>query len=235
MGADKANLPIPGGTLIGRILRQVEGMFDEILISVSKGQAVDTPGGRTVEDAAPGQGPMAGILAGLKAAKNDLCAVLACDIPDVDAGFLRGLVGKARDFDIVVPVSPEGLFEPLFAVYRRSVIPEIESLVRAGEYSILLLFERCRTRKAMLKDSGWLRNLNTPEDYKEYLRELRKGSDRIRTPGKKSGARPAGASPSKPFLPEERVKQDPTQGFRRQACDDRPDHKTPEKRTRRQR
>ncbi len=186
MGADKAGLPLPGGTLIGHVLGQVEDMFDEILISVSRGQAVDAPGCRTVEDAAPGQGPMAGILAGLKAAKNDLCAVLACDIPDVDTGFLRDLVGMARDFDIVVPVSPEGLCEPLFAVYRRSIIPEIETLIRARDLSILTLFERCRTRKVVLKDSGWLRNLNTPEDYRQYLRDLRKKPEADPIPGKKS-------------------------------------------------
>jgi molybdopterin-guanine dinucleotide biosynthesis protein A len=187
MGADKAGLPLPGGTIIRMVLLQVEGIFDEILISVSKGQSLDAPGCRAVEDAAPGQGPMAGILAGLKAAKNDLCAVLACDIPDIDIGFLRGLFGKARGFDIVVPVSSEGQFEPLFAVYRRSVIPEIEALVRARDFSILTLFDRCRTREVRMKDSGWLLNLNTPEDYKKYLRELLMGPDRIRTPGKKSG------------------------------------------------
>jgi len=187
MRADKASLPIPGGTLIGRALLQVEGMFNEVLISVSREQAVDAPGCRTVEDAAPGQGPLAGILAGLKAAKNEVCVVLACDIPDIDINFLKRLIAKAQGFDIVVPVSCGGLFEPLFAVYRRSVIPEIEALVRARDFSILTLFDRCRTCKIRLKDSGWLRNLNTPEDYKKYLRELRKGPERIRTPRKKSG------------------------------------------------
>jgi molybdopterin-guanine dinucleotide biosynthesis protein A len=187
MRADKASLPIPGGTLIRMVLLQVEGMFNEVLISVSREQAVDAPGCRTVEDAAPGQGPLAGILAGLKAAKNEVCVVLACDIPDIDINFLKRLIAKAQGFDIVVPVSCGGLFEPLFAVYRRSVIPEIEALVRARDFSILTLFDRCRTCKIRLKDSGWLRNLNTPEDYKKYLRELRKGPERIRTPRKKSG------------------------------------------------
>jgi len=182
MGSDKASLTLPGGPLIRRVLRQVEGMFEEVLISVSRNQAVDAPGCRTVEDAAPGQGPLAGILAGLKAAKNEVCAVLACDIPDIDVGFLAGLITKAQGFDIVVPVSCGGLFEPLFAVYKRSVIPKIEALVQASDFSILTLFDRCRTRKVRLKDSGWLRNLNTPEDYKKYLQELRKGPERTRTP-----------------------------------------------------
>ena len=202
MRADKANLPIPGGTLIGRVLLQVEGMFDEVLISVSRGQAVDAPSCRTVEDATPGQGPLAGILAGMKAAKNEVCAVLACDIPDIDVDFLKGLISKAHGFDIVVPISSGGLFEPLFAVYRRSVIPEIEALVQAGDFSILTLFDRCRTHKVRLKDSGWLRNLNTPEDYKKYLRELRRGPERIRTPkarpfqrGRKKGPVPGFPKP----------------------------------------
>ena len=188
MRTDKACLPLPGGTLVQRVLVQVENLFDEVLISVSRAQAEAFPDRRTVVDGIKGQGPMAGILAGLKAAKNDLCAVLACDIPDIDSGFLRDLVGKARGFDIVVPVSSEGHFEPLFAVYRRSVIPEIEALVFAGEYSILALFDRCRTRKVVLKDSSWIRNLNTPEDYENYLQELRKGFGRANPPGNRSGS-----------------------------------------------
>jgi molybdopterin-guanine dinucleotide biosynthesis protein A len=185
MGADKAGLPVPGGTLLGRVLRQIDGLFDEVIVSFSKGQAVEAPGCRTVEDAAPGQGPLAGILAGLKAARNETCAVLACDIPEIDVGFLTGLVTSAGDCDVVVPVSPAGHFEPLFAVYRRSVIPEIESLIRKSEFSILPLFDRCRTRAVKMKDSGWLRNLNTRKDYETYLSRLREASDRVPARGKK--------------------------------------------------
>lgn len=172
MGRDKAGLRLGGVALLDRVVRQVEGLFDEVLVSVSPGRAATAPGYRTVEDAAPGQGPLAGILAGLKAARNDACAVLACDIPEIDLGFLEKLLALSRGVDIAVPVSPAGHFEPLLAVYRKAVIPEIEALVAAGELSILPLYERCRTRRVALKDASWLRNLNTREDYEAYVREV---------------------------------------------------------------
>ena len=40
MGADKAGLPLPGGTLLGRVLGQVGPLFDEVLVSVSPGQTI---------------------------------------------------------------------------------------------------------------------------------------------------------------------------------------------------
>jgi molybdopterin-guanine dinucleotide biosynthesis protein A len=205
MNADKARLPVPGGTLLGRVLGQVGPLFDEVLVSVSPGQNVDlgaaqvtnTPpsrrsgvvraasGGKAekenrfqskiIRDELPGLGPMAGILACLKAAANDACAVVACDIPDIDAPLLRELARAAAEAEIAVPITPKGNFEPLFAVYRKAVIPEIEELLRTGERSLLPLFGRCRTAVLRLEDASWLRNLNTREDYESYILSLAAG------------------------------------------------------------
>jgi molybdopterin-guanine dinucleotide biosynthesis protein A len=173
MRTDKARLPLPGGTLVERVLAQVESLFDEILISVSRAQAGAFPGRRTVVDDAEGLGPMAGILAGLKTARNETCVVLACDIPDIDTKLLRSLVGKADGREIVVPVTPEGFLEPLFAVYSRRLTPRIEESLRSGEYSLLPVIEGARTLKVKLGKKNRVRNLNTPEDYEDYLRSLR--------------------------------------------------------------
>lgn len=198
MGADKASLRVAGGALIDHVLGQVTGLFDEILISVSRGQTAGAFPWRIVEDAAPGQGPMAGILAGLNAAKNDLCAVLACDIPDIDTRLLGSLVRRAEGRDIVVPVTPEGLLEPLFAVYSRGLVPRIEESLQAGEYSLLPLIEAARTLKVKMGKENRLRNLNSPEDYKDYLRSLRAGP--VKRPpsgkGRKKGPAPAPRKPS---------------------------------------
>lgn len=174
MRADKAGLAVGGRTLLEHVLSQLEPYFEEILVSVSPGQKICFASGRTVEDETPGQGPLGGILAGLKAAANEACAVVACDIPDIDIPLLRSLARAAGDADIAVPVGPAGHFEPLFAVYRKPVVPEIEALLRNGERSILPLFDRCRTVVVRLEDATWLRNLNTREDYRSYLRTLTK-------------------------------------------------------------
>jgi len=128
---------------------------------------------KIVRDEAPNLGPLGGIFACLKVAANDACAVVACDIPDVDAPLLRKLARAAAVAEIAVPVTSKGDFEPLFAVYRKAVIPEIGKLLRAGERSLIPLFGRCRTERIPLWKAGLLRNLNTRADYEEYLKSLR--------------------------------------------------------------
>jgi len=172
MKADKAGLAVGDRTLLEHVLRQLAPHFSEILISVSPGQKIRFATVRTVEDGTPGQGPLAGILAGLKAAANDASAVVACDIPDVNIPLLRSLARAAGDAEIAVPVGPDGHFEPLFAVYRKSAVPAIEVLLQAGERSILPLFGHCRTTVLRLEDAAWLRNLNTRADYEAYILSL---------------------------------------------------------------
>ncbi len=169
MKADKAGLAVGGRTLLEHVLSQLEPRFSEILISVSPGQKIRSEAGRTVEDGTPGEGPLGGILAGLKAAANDASAVVACDIPDVNIPLLRSLARAAGDAEIAVPVGPAGHFEPLFAVYRKSVVPDVEALLQAGVRSIIPLFGLCRTSVIRLEDSSWLLNLNTRADYESYL------------------------------------------------------------------
>jgi molybdopterin-guanine dinucleotide biosynthesis protein A len=182
MKADKARLEVGGRTLLEHVLGQLEPYFEDILVSVSPGQAIGLKNllairakakFRTVEDEVPGLGPLGGILAGLKAAANDACAVVACDIPDINVPLLRSLARAAGDVEIAVPVGPAGYFEPLFAVYRKCTVPEIEALLQAGERSIIPLFGRCRTAVLRLADAAWLLNLNTRADYREYLESFR--------------------------------------------------------------
>jgi len=177
MRADKAGLDVAGRTLLEHVLAQVEPLFDEVLVSVSPGQPLSVAPSRVrlVEDERPGLGPLAGILAGLKAARNEACMAVACDIPDIDVPLLRALAGATCGSEITVPVGPAGLYEPLFALYRRSIVPRIETLLAAGERSILPLFDRCRTVVVGFEDAGRVRNLNTRADYESYLRSIGRG------------------------------------------------------------
>jgi molybdopterin-guanine dinucleotide biosynthesis protein A len=174
MKADKASLDVDGKTLLEHVLGQIEPLFDEILVSVSPGQAV--PIGQRVcfvEDETPGLGPIGGLLAGLKAARNEACLVVACDSPEVPSPLLRSLARAAGDAEIAVPVDPAGHYEPLFAVYKRSIIGEIETLLARSERSLLPLYKRCRTAVVPLGEKLRLRNLNTRGDYESYIRSIK--------------------------------------------------------------
>lgn len=172
MKQDKALLPAPDETLIERVLAQVEGLFAEILVSVAPGRTYDFTSHPQIPDAAEGLGPMAGILAGLKAARFDPAFVLAGDIPAVDRGFISQLIAAAEGFDVAVPRTSQGL-EPLLAVYRKTTVPLIERLLAGGKRSVLDLYPLCRTTIVDIGDPGWLRNINTPEEYEIFLRTLK--------------------------------------------------------------
>ena len=82
------------------------------------------------------------------------------------------------EHDVVVP-HWQGRFQPLHAVYRRSVLPLLEEQLARGELRPVYLFDRVRTRRI---DEEEIRrfdpegssffNMNTPEDYAEALEAL---------------------------------------------------------------
>jgi molybdopterin-guanine dinucleotide biosynthesis protein A len=170
MKKDKALLNVGGKPLIERVLAQLDSYFEDILVCVSKGQQFDFLSYKIIEDREQNQGPLMGIMSGMTAAHNEACAVFACDIPDIDLALLERLIKGAENQDIAVPVWPDGKYEPLFAVYKKTVLPEIQKLLDSGIRTIIPLFDRCKTRKITIKDAQWFKNLNTPEDYQNYLK-----------------------------------------------------------------
>ncbi|NOR12597.1 MAG: NTP transferase domain-containing protein [Candidatus Aminicenantes bacterium] len=168
---DKALLPAPEGTIIEHILNQLEEHFNEVLISVSSKEKFTFLKRRLIVDDKPDEGPMMGIKTALQASRNEKNFVIACDIPDIDLGFLQRLIREAEHSDIALPISPGGRKEPLFAVYSKSVLPEIEKLLDEGVLSLLPLFERCKVRYVPMGESVWFKNLNTRKDYKNFLKQ----------------------------------------------------------------
>lgn len=72
------------------------------------------------------------------------------------------------DWDVLVPVDPDGRLHPLCAFYRKSALPVLEESLRDGEYSLWRVFQKLRVRRVpaeTLEDSARkLMNLNRPED-----------------------------------------------------------------------
>lgn len=166
---DKALLPAPEGTIIERILKQLKDHFDEVLISVSDKEKFSFLKETLIMDEKPGEGPMMGIKTALKSSRNEKSFIIACDIPDIDLIFLKKLIREADHSDIVLPISPAGRLEPLFAVYSKAVVPEIEKLLEEGVLSLLPLFQRSNVQVVPMGENSWFKNLNTREDYEDFL------------------------------------------------------------------
>ena len=72
----------------------------------------------------------------------------------------------ADGVDAVVPTS-EHQYEPLFAVYRKSMLRAINELLSLGGCKISDLFSRCEVRYIKLGAKQFT-NLNTMADFKHF-------------------------------------------------------------------
>jgi len=172
MGTDKSMLTIEGRPIIQRTCEQLVTCFEQILISANDADKFSFLGFRTVPDKVPEQGPLMGIASALEISDNDLNFVIACDIPQIELRNVRRILAEAvgSDADITIPVTNEGKYEPLFAVYRRNLCETINKVLSSGGRKISDVFESCKVKEVNLKDS--LVNLNTMAEYEEYQKNL---------------------------------------------------------------
>ncbi len=138
MGRDKALLRLPGGESL--LERQIWALREtgaaRVLISTRKGRDYGAVAADLVFDPEVDAGPLAGIAAGLRAAREGLVLVLAVDMPRVDPGHLQELLRQteAESLRGVVPVC-DGIIEPLVAVYPAALAAAAEVAMAAGNRS----------------------------------------------------------------------------------------------------
>ena len=170
MGQDKTMLPIDGQPMIKHVYEQLQPHFFQTLVSSSNASLHDFLGATVVADDVAGRGPLAGIASALKASASNVNFVLACDMPEVDAGLIRAMLRQVGDYDAVVPkVGPE-LYEPLFAVYKKSALPAIEQVLQSGSNRVIDCFDRCRVKYIDLPGRQF-RNINTKAEYRGLVEE----------------------------------------------------------------
>jgi molybdopterin-guanine dinucleotide biosynthesis protein A len=172
MGRDKSILPIEGQPMVKHIYDQLRPYFNQILISSNDISKYSFLGVEVVPDRVTGRGPLGGIASALAASANELNFVIASDIPQVDTALMRMLIRQSRDFDAVVPRIGRSRYEPLFAVYKKSVLTAIEAALLSGNYRIIDALHSCRVKYIDLSKTAvqQLRNLNTMKDYLEFVR-----------------------------------------------------------------
>jgi molybdopterin-guanine dinucleotide biosynthesis protein A len=168
MGQDKSLIEIDGEPLISLVVGQLKPYFSRILIGAADDGKFDFLELPVIPDKAPNCGPMMGLASTLEASQDELNFVIACDIPDVNVELMQRLMSLADGYDCVIPSLGNGMHEPLFGVYRKSVLPEASEMLAAGRRRISSLFDRVRVRFVELDESGSCVNLNTQEDLKKW-------------------------------------------------------------------
>ncbi len=130
-GAIKPLLVVDGATILDRQLAVLAPRFAEIIISASDESALARPGVRVVADELPGLGPLAGLAAGMAAARHPLIFAVGGDMPWLAPAPIDLLFDRIGDADACAPFVVAGA-EPLHALYRRTCLPVIELRLAEG-------------------------------------------------------------------------------------------------------
>ncbi|MEP6861972.1 MAG: molybdenum cofactor guanylyltransferase [Deltaproteobacteria bacterium] len=160
-GIAKHALVIDGRTILERQLAVLTTRVAEVVISAP----LEVPGFRTVRDVV-GEGPLAGIAAGLAAITQPWTLVLAGDMPFITPAVIDSLIAaRAPDLD-AVGLEVRGLPEPLCCLLHTRTRAAVERRLAAGRFkaSGLLTDEGLSVRWLTDADPAALRNLNSPSD-----------------------------------------------------------------------
>ena len=179
MGEPKALLPFGAETMLQRVVRLLGSVVSPIVVVAARDQPLpELPASVVItRDEREARGPLEGLRGGLKALPDaaDAAYVTSCDVPLLVPPFVERMIALLDQHDIAV-MEIDGFPHPLSAVYRRSVLPEVESLLAKDRLRPVFLFDAMRTRRVKPDEMisvdpnlQTLRNLNTQEDYRAAL------------------------------------------------------------------
>jgi molybdopterin-guanine dinucleotide biosynthesis protein A len=168
MGRDKAGIRIDGQTQLERTTELLAQHAEQV--SVSRRRADDPAPGDcpVIADDPAARGPVAGIAAALRARPDADWLVAACDLPRLDHATLAALTdfaGRHPDAPAVAMRSEhDGLPEPLCAIWRAGMLPDIEAAVADARYCPRKMLIRAGVPLLDAVSPGALANMNTPDD-----------------------------------------------------------------------
>lgn len=178
MGRDKANLPFGPETMLERVVRLAMPAVDEVIVVVREGQDVPPGAGwRLARDRAEGDGPLAGLVAGMEATAAEAVILLGCDHPFLRPELVEHLFDRLGEHQCAV-VRAESRLMPLCAVYSRQLLSAARAQLARRDLRLVHLIEPAvaaviEASEAERVDPGLtsFRNCNTPEDYAAALRD----------------------------------------------------------------
>ena len=154
-GSPKALAQFDGATLADRAWRLLGAACDERVAVGKRVDGLELPFD-VLDDGTDVRAPIAGVVAGLRAATNDLTVVIPVDVPMLTVAALHELAAACRD----VARPPSG---PLPGAYRRPALPALELALAEGRLALHAAIAELDVAIVDL-DAALLVNVNTPDD-----------------------------------------------------------------------
>lgn len=178
---NKAFLKINNTPIIEIILDKFKEIFHEIVIVTNSQNEYRYLGEKLVKDIIPNKGSLGGLYSGLVNSHSEYNFVVACDMPFLNPGLIKNIIGCKDSYDIVIPrlnmrILPNKGYETMHAVYSKNCIKHIEEQLNRDNLKIINFFDKVKLKEigedvVNRFDSRHLSfiNINTDADYHKAL------------------------------------------------------------------
>jgi molybdopterin-guanine dinucleotide biosynthesis protein A len=153
-GSAKALVELEGETLAERGRRVLAQACHEVLVV---GKAGELPL-EVVDDGSETRAPIAGLVAGLRAATHDVVVFLPVDCPWVTPDVLRKLAAACHHRDAAVPQTG-----PLPGAWAKSALPLLEARLESGPLALHRTYDELDVAVVAV-DPALVADVDTPSD-----------------------------------------------------------------------
>jgi molybdopterin-guanine dinucleotide biosynthesis protein A len=177
MGRDKATLPWRDVTVLEYLCKQFQPLSPLVVVGPQDRQLSAVDGVKLVYDDEPYAGPLAGMANGLACFPPEAAVlVTGCDYPLLTMGLVTQLHQMLNDAEAVV-LMHDGIRQPFPGIYRATVLPTVERVLRTGQRSVQALLDAVVGCQA-IPETTWqswpeaaqqLMNINTPDEYQRAI------------------------------------------------------------------
>ncbi len=169
-GADKGLVELRGRALVDRVIERLRPQVAGLIISANRNidryRAFGFPVVLDAEDnLEPFPGPLAGILAGMRAAPTPWLAVAPCDAPFLPADLVRHLADALAGSRAAVAYAGESI-EPLFCLLHTELADDLAESLAHGERRPELWLRGIRAAPAVFLLHESFANLNTLQELR---------------------------------------------------------------------
>ena len=168
-GVDKGMQLLAGRPLVAHVLERFTPQVGSVLISANRHLDQYAAFGVPVltDEENDFKGPLAGLLAGLKAVQTDWLICSPCDTPHLPLDLVARLAAARGTAQIVLPKSEDGRLQPLFALMHRSTQTTLAEAIANGQRRVtdwMLSQSHC-----IVDLSGDFSNVNSLADLQALL------------------------------------------------------------------
>ncbi|WP_439291001.1 molybdenum cofactor guanylyltransferase MobA [Lonepinella koalarum] len=167
-GADKGLQILAGKPLVEHILRRLQAQLEDIAINANRHIEQYQQFGLPVfsDELVDFQGPLSGILTGLKRAETDYVLFVPCDCPFLPLNLLEKLKSAVLISQSLVAYASDGEREhPTFCLISRQLFPVLSAYLNQGERRMLqFMREQGAVAVDFSEQKNAFRNFNTLQE-----------------------------------------------------------------------